>query len=201
LNENLKKGYIQRSKAPYASGFFFVDKKDDKLRPCMDYRVLNVHTVKNKYPIPLVTEQLTHLHGKQWFTKLDIRWGYNNVRIKKGDQWKTAFKTNQGLFECNVMFFGLCNSPATFQAMMDEEFKDFIDRGIVFIYMDDIVIATEGPLFVHIREVTNVLQRLQNLDLFLKPAKCEFHRRTVSYLGFIVGEGRVRMDPIKVEAI
>jgi hypothetical protein len=110
------------------------------------------------------------------------------VCIKEGDQWKTAFKINRGLFKCNVMFFGLCNSPATFQAMMDKEFKDFIDRGIVFIYMDDIVIATEGPLFVHIREVTNVLQRLQNLDLFLKPAKCELHRKSVSYLGFIVGE-------------
>jgi hypothetical protein len=157
-----------------------VEKKDGELCPVMDYRPINEYTVKNKYPIPNAKEQLAKLHKKQWFTKLDVQWGYNNIHIKEGDQWKTAFKTNCGLFECNVMFFGLCNSPATFQTLMDEAFKELIDKGTVFVYMDDIVIATEGPLYKHIKEVWKVLKILQEHDLFLKPSKCEFHQKTVS---------------------
>ena len=178
-----------------------MEKKDGELRPVMDYRPINEYTVKNKYPIPNAKEQLAKLHKKQWFTKLDVRWGYNNICIKEGDQWKTAFKTNRGLFKCNVMFFGLCNSLATFQTLMDEAFKELIDKGTVFVYMDDIVIATEGPLYEHVKEVWTVLKILQEHDLFLKPSKCEFHQKTVSYLGFLVGGNKVQMDPIKVEAI
>ena len=118
-----------------ASPFFFVDKKDGKLRPCQDYRYLNEHTIKNAYPLPLITELLDKLKGAKLFTKLNVRWGYNNVRIKDG-QWKAAFKTNRGLFEPTVMFFGLCNSPATFQAMMDEIFGDMINECIIIVYMD-----------------------------------------------------------------
>ena len=118
--------------------FFFVKKKDGKLRPCQDYRYLNEWTVKNAYPLPLISEPMDKIKNAKYFTKLDIRWGYNNVRIRDGDQWKAAFKTNRGLFELTVMFFGMCNSPATFQAMMDDLFQDLIDEGIVIIYMDDI---------------------------------------------------------------
>jgi hypothetical protein len=120
LKENLEKGYIQPSQSPMASPFFFVSKKDGKLRPCQDYRYLNDWTVKNSYPLPLILEIMDKLKGAKYFTKLDVRWGYNNVRIRKGDEWKAAFKTNKGLFEPTVMFFGMCNSPATFQAMMDD---------------------------------------------------------------------------------
>ena len=116
LKENLDKNYIRPSQSPMASPFFFVDKKDGKLRPCQDYRYLNEHTIKNAYPLPLITELLDKLKGARRFTKLDVRWGYNNVRIRDGDQWKAAFKTNRGLFEPTVMLFGLCNSPGTFQA-------------------------------------------------------------------------------------
>ena len=140
LKENLEKGYIQPSQSPMASPFFFVDKKDGKLRPCQDYRYLNEHTIKNAYPLPLITELLDKLKGAKLSTKLDVRWGYNNVRIKDGDQWKAAFKTNRGLFEPTVMFFGLCNSPATFQAMMDKIFRDMINERIIIVYMDDIFI-------------------------------------------------------------
>ena len=120
------------------SPFFFVDKKDGKLRPCQDYQFLNEHMIKNAYPLPLISELLDKLKGAQRFTKLDVRWGYNNVRIRDGDQWKVDFKTNRGLFEPTVMFFGMCNSPATFQAMMDSIFGDMINDCIVIIYMDDI---------------------------------------------------------------
>lgn len=123
-----------------ASPFFFVGKKDGSLRPCQDYRYLNEGTVKNAYPLPLIAELVDQLQGSQIFTKLDLRSGYNNVRIKDGDQWKAAFKTNRRLFEPTVMFFGLCNSPATFQAMMNNLFRDMLIEGWITIYMDDMLI-------------------------------------------------------------
>ena len=130
-----------------------------------------------------------------------MRWGYNNVRIKDGDQWKAAFKMNKGLFEPTVMFFGLTNSPATFQTMMDELFKLEIATGRVIIYMDDILIATDKDLQDHRKEVGSVLRKLQNNDLFLKPEKCTFHKKEVEYLGVIVGNNQVKMDPVKVKGI
>src|SRR6267154_97245 len=138
LDEHLKKGYIRVSNSPYASPFFFVKKNDGKQRPVQDYRQLNNHTVRNTYPLPLIKELVTQLIKKQWFTKFDVRWGYNNIRIKDGDQWKAAFKTNRGLFEPTVMFFGLTNSLATFQTMMDATFRNEVATGDVVIYMDDI---------------------------------------------------------------
>lgn len=119
IEENLAKGYIRPSDSPQASGFFFVPKKDGKKRPCQDYRYINLWTRKNAYPLPLVSDLMDKLKGARYFTKLDVLKGYNNVRIREGDEWKAAFKTKFGLFEPTVMFFGLCNSPATFQAMMD----------------------------------------------------------------------------------
>ena len=115
LEENLRKGYIRPSKSPMASPFFFVAKKEEEvLRPCQDYRILNKMTIRNTYPLPLISELLDKLQGANRFMKLDIRWGYHNIRIREGDEWKAAFKTNRGLFEPTVMFFGLCNSLATF---------------------------------------------------------------------------------------
>ena len=201
IHEHLKKGYIRRSNSPYASPFFFVKKKDGKQRPVQDYRKLNELTVRNTYPLPLIKELVRQLVGKIWFTKFDIRWGYNNVRIKKGDEWKAAFKTNRGLFEPTVMFFGLTNSPATFQTMMDAIFREEIASGDVIIYMDDILIATEGDLTHHRNRVTFILKKLQDNDLFLKPEKCQFHKKEVDYLGVIVGKGQVKMDPVKVDSI
>src|SRR6266576_3814410 len=141
IEEYLKKGYISRSKSPQASPFFFVEKKEaGKLRPCQDYRYLNEFTKPNAYPLPLISDLMIKLKGSEYFTKLDIRWGYNNVQIKESDRWKATFITNRGLFEPNVMFFGLRNSPATFQAMMDDYFRDLTETGHVIIYMDDILI-------------------------------------------------------------
>jgi hypothetical protein len=200
LKENLEKGYIRPSQSPMASPFFFVDKKDGKLRPCQDYRYLNEHTVKNAYPLPLITELLDKLKGARRFTKLDVRWGYNNVRIRDGDQWKAAFKTNRGLFEPTVMFFGLCNSPATFQAMMDDIFGDMISECIIIVYMDDIFLF--APDEITLTENTKkVLARLRENDLFLKPTKCEFNKTKVEYLGMVIEEGKISMDPGKLKGI
>jgi hypothetical protein len=201
IDEHLKKGYIRDSSSPYASPFFFVKKKDGKQRPVQDYRKLNQVTIRNTYPLPLIKELISHLVGKHWFTKFDIRWGYNNIRIKEGDQWKAAFKTNRGLFEPTVMFFGLTNSPATFQTMMNAIFRQEIATGDIIIYMDDILIATTGSLEYHRSKVAQVLQKLRDNDLFLKPEKCHFHKKEVEYLGVIVGKGQVKMDPIKVKGI
>jgi Reverse transcriptase (RNA-dependent DNA polymerase) len=173
LKENLEKGYIQPSQSPMASLFFFVSKKDGKLQPCQDYRYLNDWTVKNSYPLPLISEIMDKLKGAKYFTKLDMRWGYNNVRIRKGDEWKVAFKMNKGLFEPTVMFFGMCNSPATFQAMMDDIFMTMIDNQLVIVYMDDILIFADTK--EELERITKlVLEKLREHDLFLKAKKCEF---------------------------
>jgi len=183
-----------------ASPFFFVDKKDGKLRPCQDYWALNEGTIKNAYPLPLISELIDKLKGAKYFTKLDVRWGYNNVRIKDGDQWKAAFKTNKGLFEPTVMFFGLCNSPATFQSMMDNLFIFETSEGWVIIYMDDIFIFTK-EIDDNIQKTQRILQQLTDNDLYLKPEKCVFWQTKVEYLGLIIEENKLTMDPVKLSGI
>ena len=201
IDEHLKKGYIRRSNSPYASPFFFVKKKDGKQQPVQDYCKLNELTVRNTYPLPLIKELVWQLIGKEWFTKFDVWWGYNNVRIKEGDERKAAFKTNQELFEPTVVFFELTNSLATFQTMMDTIFREEIASGDVIIYMDNILIATKGNLLHHHNKVTFILKKLQDNNLFLKLEKCLFHKKEVEYLGVIVGKGQVKMDPTKVDTI
>lgn len=200
LEENLRSGRIRPSKSPMASPFFFVKKKDGSLRPVQDYRKLNAMTVKNRYPLPLIPELIGKLKGSRYFTKLDVRWGYNNVRIKEGDEWKAAFRTNRGLFEPLVMFFGLTNSPATFQTMMNDIFRDLINRGVVVVYLDDILIFTR-TLEEHRRITQEVLQILRANRLYLKAEKCEFEKESIEYLGMVISEGSVAMDPTKVAGI
>ncbi|ESK87696.1 reverse transcriptase-rnase h-integrase [Moniliophthora roreri MCA 2997] len=201
LEENLWKGYIRKSKSPIASPFFFVAKKEKgALRLTQDYRELNKGTVKNAYPLPLISELLDKLKGATLFTKLDLRNGYNNVRIKDGDQWKAAFKTNRGLFEPTVMFFGLSNSPATFQAFMNNILSDFIDKGWCVVYMDDILLFSKDQ--AEHRERTERLMRwLKKHDLFLKPEKCEFDVAEVIFLGMVIRPSYIAMDPVKLAGI
>ena len=125
------------------------------------------------------------LKGAWYFMKLDLRDGYNNIRIKEGDEWKAAFKTSRGLFEPTVMFFGMMNSPATFQNMMDDIFRDLITEGWIIIYMDDIFIFTK-ELHENIKCTRRTLQRLQENDLYVKPEKCVFWVKETEYLGFII---------------
>jgi transposase InsO family protein len=202
LEENLKSHRIRPSKSPMASPVFFVKKKDGNLRFVQDYRKLNDITIKNAYPLPLVPDIMNKIAaGKaKYFTKLDVRWGYNNVRIKDGDEWKAAFRTNRGLYEPLVMFFGLTNSPATFQTMMNDLFKELIDEGVVVVFMDDILIFTES-LEEHRRIVRRVLEILQANNLYLKPEKCLFEQLEVEYLGLILSQGQVAMDPVKVAGV
>src|SRR6266487_3199325 len=178
LEEHLASGRIHPSKSPMASPFFFIKKKDGKLHPVQDYRKLNVIMVKNAYPLPLILELINQLRGACYFTKLDVQWGYNNVRIKKGDEWKAAFRTNHGLFKPLVIFFGLMNSPSTFQTMMNEIFQDLIMKGVICIYLDNILIFSK-TLEEHRRITCLVLERLCQHHLYLKPEKCEFEKTKV----------------------
>jgi len=201
LSQNLWLQRIHHSKSPYASGFFLIRKKDGKFRPVQDYQNLNKWTIPNKYPLLLISELIYNLAEKCLFSKFDIRWGYNNIRIKEGDKYKAAFKTSEGLFEPTVMFFGLTSSPATFQTMMDNIFQDEVAQGWLCIYMDNMIIAIEDDEVLHELRVNHILDKLEKFDLFLKPEKCKFHQREVKYLGVLIGNGTVKMDPIKVQGI
>ena len=200
IEEHLKSGKIRKSRSPQASPFFFVQKKDGGLRPCQDYRYLNEHTVKNAYPLPLIATLIDKLKGAKYFSKMDIRWGYNNIRIKEGDEWKAVFTTPFGLYEPLVMFFGQCNSPPTFQAFMDSTFGDMITEGWLIIYMDDVLVFAET--IEECQERTKrVLERMKEEDLHLKLAKCAFDQTEVEYLGLVVRNGEVLMDLTKLKAV
>jgi len=200
IDENLKEGKILPSKSPQASPFFFVPKKDGTFRPCQDYRYINSHTIKNAYPLPRISDLVDSLKHSRYFTKLDIRWGYNNIRIKETNQWKAAFTTPYGLYEPTVMFFGQCNSPPTFQAFMNHIFADYLAEGWLIIYMDDLMVHSVD-LEEHISRVRLVLQRLREHKLGVKLEKCIFCAPQAEYLGLIVGEGQISMDPVKLTAI
>src|SRR5712671_5468812 len=201
VKEHLAKGYIRPSKSPYAAPFFFVKKKDGKLRPVQDYQRLNEWTIHNRYPLPLIPQLINHVRMKKLFTKFDVRWGYNNVRIKKGDKWKAAFITNEGLYEPTVMFFGMTNSPAMFQAMMNAIFEDEIREGWLTVYMDDMLIATGDDPTLHTKYVHRILDKLEKHDLYLKPEKCVFTQRRIEFLGVVLENNMIQMDPMKVKGV
>jgi hypothetical protein len=212
IDEQLEKGYICPSKSQYASSFFFIKKKDGKLRPVQDYRRVNAWTVRNQYPLPLIGDLIHNLGGAMVFTKFDICQGYNNICIKEGDKHKAAFKTRRGLFEPTVMYFSLCNSPAMFQAFMNDIFRPTIAKHdllgtAIRVYMDDIAVATKVSLSpeqsqaAHVAAVTDVLQVALENDLYFKPEKCVFHATSIDYLGVILEKGVTRMDPVKISGI
>lgn len=199
IEENLKTGFIRPSKSPIGSPQFFVPKKDGTLRPCVDYRDLNSLTIKDRTPLPLISDLLDRTAGSKLFTKIDLRGAYNLVRIKPGDEWKTAFRTRFGLFEYLVMPFGLTNAPAVFQRMMNTIFSDIMDQFMV-VYLDDILVFSPD-LDSHIKHVRTVLERLRQYKLFVKGEKCMFHSSSVEFLGFVISEGQIAMDPGKIAAI
>ena len=180
--DHLSRGTIRESWSPYAANFFFVKKKDGKLRPVQDYQPLNKWTKKNQNVSPLIPQTIDRLSECTLFTKFDIRWGYNNIRIKEGDEWKAAFLTPEGLFEPTVMFFSLINSPSTFQMMMNIIFHKEVAQGWLSVYMNDIAIHTKPLLgeshqqhYARNSRLTHhVLDKLKKEDLYLKPEKCAF---------------------------
>ena len=161
IQEQQAKGYICPLKSPYVAPFFFIKKKDGKLQPVQDYQQLNEWTIKNHYPLPLISELIACIKNAKRFTKVDIRWGYNNVHIKEGDKYKAAFIMNQGLFEPTVMFFRLTNSPATFQTMMNVIFAEEIAEGWLIVYMDNILVATKDNQEFHDQCVHQMLEKIE----------------------------------------
>ncbi|KAI2644670.1 Transposon Tf2-6 polyprotein [Labeo rohita] len=197
--EGLRAGTIRPSSSPAAAGFFFVKKKDGDLRPCVDYRGLNQITIKNRHPLPLTNTALDALSGARFFTKLDLRSAYNLVRIREGDEWKTAFITPTGHYETLVMPFRLCNSPSVFQQFINDVLRDMLGRWC-YAYLDDILIYSK-TLEEHTQHVRAVLRRLLAHQLYCKLEKCAFHQHSTTFLGFVISPQGVAMDPQKLEAV
>ncbi len=200
LEKNLKKGFIRESQSPMASPVLMVPKKNGKWRICIDYRTLNNATRKNRYPLPLIQELMDRLQGVKWITKFDVRDGFYRVRIARGHEWKTAFKTRYGLFEYTVMPMGLTNAPSTFQSVVNRALHEYLDI-FVTAYLDDVLVYSRGTYGEHVGHVKKVLKKMKEYGLYLQPGKCEFHVKETEFLGFIISDKGVKMDPKKVEAV
>lgn len=199
LIELLEKGFIQPSKSPYGAPVLFVKKKDGGLRLCIDYRALNKLTIKNRYPLPRIEELFDRLQGAKVFSKIDLRSGYHQIRIAEEDIPKTAFRTRYGHFEFLVMPFGLTNAPATFMSAMNNIFRPYLDQFVV-VFLDDILVYSknEGE---HLKHLELVFEVLKKNKFYIKESKCAFFKNRVDFLGHIVSEKGLEMDPKKVEAI
>lgn len=199
LDEMLAKGYIRKSTSEAAYPVMFVPKKNGKLRLVVDYRKLNAITKKDRTPLPLTNELKDRLVGKRWFTALDLKGAYNLIRMKEGDEWKTAFTTKFGLYEYLVMPFGLTNAPATFQRMINNVLREQLDISVV-VYLDDILIFSENEE-QHQEHVHWALNKLQEANLLVDPEKSKFHQKEVEFLGHIIRPGEIAMEPAKIQTV
>jgi hypothetical protein len=200
VKETLELGKIRPSKSPTAAPIIFVPKAHGRgLRLCVDCRGWNKVTIANRYPLPIMSELQDRVRGAKIFTKIDLKNGYNLIRIKPGDEWKTAFKTWYRLYEYTVMPFGLSNAPATFQNMMNHIIRDLLDLGLI-VYLDDILIyaKTEEE---HDRIVTEVLKRLAENGLAISQDKCFWSTTQVDFLGYIISKDGIEMAQDKVQCI
>ncbi|KAJ9541866.1 hypothetical protein OSB04_028372 [Centaurea solstitialis] len=199
LQELLDKGFIRPSTSPWGAPVLFVKKKDGTMRMCIDYRELNKVTVKNKYPLPRIDDLFDQLQGAKFFSKIDLRSGYHQLKVREEDIPKTAFRTRYGHYEFLVMSFGLTNAPAAFMDLMNRVCKPYLDK-FVIVFIDDILIysKTAEEHGEHLRKVLETLKREQ---LYAKFSKCEFWLKEVQFLGHIVTQEGIKVDPAKIEAI
>lgn len=199
LEDLLDKGFIRPSVSPWGAPVLFVKKKDGSLRLCIDYRQLNKVTVKNKYPLPRIDDLFDQLQGAQCFSKIDLRSGYHQLRIRNEDIPKTAFRTRYGHYEFLVMSFGLTNAPAAFMDLMNRVFKPYLDKFVV-VFIDDILIYSKSRE-EHEQHLKIVLQILREHRLYAKFSKCEFWLESVAFLGHVVSKEGIRVDTKKIEAV
>jgi hypothetical protein len=187
VQELLEREVIGPISSPCGSSIVLLPKKNGMWRMCVDFCALKKIMVKNCYPLPCIDDLLDQLNNVVYFTKLDLRSGYDQVRIVEGNVWKIFFKTKQGLFEWMVMQFGLCNAPTTFMCVMNDVFRPFIDE-FVIVYLDDILVfsKTWDEHVMHVKQVLDVLKRK---NLYAKLSKCEFGKTSLAYLGHIIGGG------------
>jgi hypothetical protein len=199
MTDLVSKGFIRPSTSPFGAPVLFVHKKDGTLRLCVDYRALNKVTIKNRYPLPRIEELMDRLTGAKYFSKIDLYSGYHQIRIKESDIHKTAFRTRYGHYEFLVLPFGLTNAPATFMTLMNDIFREYLDKFVV-VYLDDILIYSRTKE-EHLQHVRIVLSTLRKHKLYAKLKKCELAQQQVEYTGhFISGEG-ISVDPRKVDTI
>ena len=199
LQELLDKGFIQPSVSPWGAPVLFVKKKDGTLRMCIDYRKINKVTVKNKYSFPRIEDLFDQLRGASVFSKIDLRSGYYQLRVKEVDVLKTAFRTRYGHYKFLVMPFGLTNAPAAFMDLMNRVFRPYLDQFFV-VFIDDILVYSKDAQ-EHEHHLRIVLQTLRENQLFAKLTKCDFWLKDMSFLGHIISAEGIRVDPVKIEAI
>ncbi|KAJ0943969.1 putative nucleotidyltransferase, Ribonuclease H [Helianthus annuus] len=199
LDELLAKGFIRPSSSPWGAPVLFVKKKDGSMRLCIDYRELNKVTIKNRYPLPRIDDLFDQLQGASYFSKIDLRSGYHQLRVRDEDVHKTAFRTRYGHYEFLVMPFGLTNAPAAFMDLMNRVCKPYLDK-FVIVFIDDILIYSKNQ-DDHEKHLRCILELLQREKLYAKFSKCEFWLREVQFLGHVVSERGIQVDPAKVEAV
>ena len=179
---------------------FYIPKKDGLLWLVQDYRKLNQVMIKDKTPLPLIGEVIDKLKEAKYFNKLDLIWGYNNIRIKEGDEWKATFLMNKGLFKPQVMYFRLCNLPGTFQRMMNSIFRELLYEGVLANYMDNFVILART--MEELKEQTiQFLKIAEKHNLYFKQSKFDFNMEEIPILGVVVGKGQVKMEQEKIKAV
>src|SRR4051812_38317216 len=199
LETLLAKGFIRPRSSPWGCPVLFVMKKDGTERMCVDYRPLNLVTIKNKYPLPRINDLYDQLAGSSVFSKMDLRLGYHQIKIRNEDIPKTAFTTRYGLYEYIVMSFGLTNAPATFSRLMNSIFMEYLDKFVV-IYLDDIFIYSKNEE-EHAEHLRLVLMKLREHRLYAKFSKCEFWLPEVTYLGHVISAKGIAVNPERVQAV
>jgi hypothetical protein len=190
----LDKGLVRESLSPVP--IVLTPKKDGGLRMCSDSRSINKITIRYRFPLPRMDDLMACLSGESYFSKIDLKSGYHQIRMREGDEWKTKFKTNEGLLEWMFMTFGLTNAPRTFMRLMNEVLKDFVGK-IFIVYLDNMLIFNkiEGE---HLRHLTSMIEKLQQEKLLINMKKISFMKKELIYLGFVISSNELKMDPKKV---
>jgi hypothetical protein len=199
IKELLDMGHIKPSTSPFASSVVLVKKKDGTMRMCIDFRALNKKNIKNRYPIPRIDELLDELHGAIYFTKIDLRFGYHQIKMREEDISKTTFRCHYRHYEFLVMPFGLTNAPATFQSCMNHVFNKQLRKPLL-VFFDDFLIYSK-TWEEHLRHVDQILSIMEEQSLYAKESKCEFGMTKVLYLGHNIGSKRVHVHQEKIQAI